>query len=222
MRTPAVKVLELLLKERIAEYKAAQDASDGADGGSAAAASSASASSTTTDAGSSAEPAPERQLVGVVALAAQHLGRALQDAAASVRASACMCYSYLLPEDVSGVPVGRFGWRTTCTVLAWAVSNPLCLSVRMVQASTQAAWMDLFATATKDVSPHVRAAACRIWGAYSRFRAWKVQQAVCSVCLPCLRARSHHSALLFMPNGRLVHLQPVLRRYCWSVPRINH
>lgn len=118
MRTPAVKVLELLLKERIAEYKAAQDASDRADGASAAAAaSSASASSTTTDAGSSAEPAPERQLVGVVALAAQHLGRALQDAAASVRASACMCYSYLLPEDVSGVPVGRFGLDNNCAGL---------------------------------------------------------------------------------------------------------
>ena len=220
MRTPAVKVLELLLKERIAEYKAAQDASDGADGGSAAAASSALASSTTTDAGSSAEPAPERQLVGVVALAAQHLGRALQDAAASVRASACMCYSYLLPEDVSGVPVGRFGWRTT--VLAWAVSNPsVCLCIWYRLAHKPRGWTcsrrQLRTCRHMSVQLHVEFGVPTPGSVLGRYNKQGAPSA-CHVCAP----RSHHSALLCMRNGRLVHLRPVLRHYCWSVPRINH
>ena len=101
-------------------------------------------------------PAPPPELEGVLKLATTHVARALRDPAAPVRTSACLCFSYLLPADLRCLPPEQ-----------------------------QQRWLRVFAAATKDGTATVRAAACRILGAYAASAEWKVSSVPRAGCVAC-------------------------------------
>jgi len=128
------------------------------------------------------DPLPLPQLM------AQHLPRAMRDPAVPVRATACMCVSYLLPADWQAVlaGVGRRGAEAAAAAGAGAGAVPPGAQADgapsgVAAAASSARWgrnvlhsvLASVHTATADDSATVRAAGCRVLGAFSSFGLWK-------------------------------------------------
>jgi hypothetical protein len=121
------------------------------------------------------EPASDKDALPLVLLMSDHLPRALKDPAVPVRAAACMCISYLLPADWQALlassdrdalelPMPVVGQPTAATAAVSAPSRGRTL-LREVLDGVHLACIDDSAT--------VRAAGCRVLGAYSAFELWK-------------------------------------------------